>query len=246
MFHRMFRRVLAAVSTVPGTRGILQPANRTVETAMTDWNSDLARETLEKILASEAMEKSETSQRLLRYLADRALRGETPKEVEIAIDVFGRDATFNSGEESLVQGGCARAASPPARLLRRQRAGRRMEIRRPQGRVPARVGDARSRRAGGRARTPGCRTGKAASRYVARPRTPQILAAARLGHRGHVAAGAVTVLQCLPGTGRRPALPSIRRLLRSRAPRSGPASSTRIGPSCWWWATASCTRTSIR
>jgi hypothetical protein len=49
------------------------------------------------------MEKSEASQRLLRYLADRALREETPKETEIAIDVFGRDASFNSAEESLVR-----------------------------------------------------------------------------------------------------------------------------------------------
>jgi hypothetical protein len=70
---------------------------------MIDWNSDLARQALQKILASEALEKSETSQRLLRYLAERGLRGETPKEVEIAIDVFGRDATFNSAEESLVR-----------------------------------------------------------------------------------------------------------------------------------------------
>jgi hypothetical protein len=65
--------------------------------------SDLAQETLRKILASDALEKSETSQRVLRYLAERAFRGETPKELEIAIDVFGRDATFNSGEESLVR-----------------------------------------------------------------------------------------------------------------------------------------------
>ncbi len=64
---------------------------------------DLARATLQKILTSEALQKSETSQRLLRYLAERALRGETPKEVEIAIDAFGRDASFNSGEESLVR-----------------------------------------------------------------------------------------------------------------------------------------------
>lgn len=65
--------------------------------------SDLARATLQKILASDALQKSETSQRLLRYLVERALRGETPKEVEIAIDAFGRDASFNSGEESLVR-----------------------------------------------------------------------------------------------------------------------------------------------
>ena len=49
------------------------------------------------------MQKSEASQRLLRYLAERALREETPKETEIAIDIFGRDATFNSAEESLVR-----------------------------------------------------------------------------------------------------------------------------------------------
>jgi hypothetical protein len=70
---------------------------------MTELDSDLARETLQKILGSEALQKSDTSQRLLRYLAERSLRGETPKEVEIAIDVFGRDASFNSGEESLVR-----------------------------------------------------------------------------------------------------------------------------------------------
>lgn len=70
---------------------------------MTDSEADLARATLEKILASEAMARSETSQRLLRYLAERGLSGATPKEIEIAIDVFGRDATFNSNEESLVR-----------------------------------------------------------------------------------------------------------------------------------------------
>jgi hypothetical protein len=58
---------------------------------------------LQKLLSSEQMEKSEASQKLLRYLAERALRDETPKETEIAIDVFGRDASFNSAEESLVR-----------------------------------------------------------------------------------------------------------------------------------------------
>jgi hypothetical protein len=63
----------------------------------------VVREHLQKVLASEQMEKSEASQRLLRYLAERALRDEAPKETEIAIDVFGRDASFNSAEESLVR-----------------------------------------------------------------------------------------------------------------------------------------------
>jgi hypothetical protein len=61
------------------------------------------RHHLQQLLSSEQMEKSEASQKLLRYLAERALRGETPKETEIAIDVFGRDASFNSAEESLVR-----------------------------------------------------------------------------------------------------------------------------------------------
>ncbi len=88
------------------------------------------------------MEKSETSQRLLRYLAERGLRGETPKEMEIAIDVFGRDASFNSAEESLV-----RVAVRGLRLrLHDYYTGewprRRMESRRAQGRVSRRVGEA--------------------------------------------------------------------------------------------------------
>jgi len=70
---------------------------------MAEADSALVRQQLHKLLASDLMEKSEASQKLLRYLAERALRGETPKETEIAIDVFGRDASFNSAEESLVR-----------------------------------------------------------------------------------------------------------------------------------------------
>ena len=70
---------------------------------MADADSVVVRHHLQKLLSSEQMEKSEASQKLLRYLAERALHGETPKETEIAIDVFGRDASFNSAEESLVR-----------------------------------------------------------------------------------------------------------------------------------------------
>jgi hypothetical protein len=70
---------------------------------MGDADSIAIRHHLQQLLSSELMEKSEASQKLLRYLAERALRGETPKETEIAIDVFGRDASFNSAEESLVR-----------------------------------------------------------------------------------------------------------------------------------------------
>jgi hypothetical protein len=72
---------------------------------MADADSVVIRRHLQKLLSSGQMEKSEASQKLLRYLAERAVRGETPKETEIAIDVFGRDASFNSAEESLVRVG---------------------------------------------------------------------------------------------------------------------------------------------
>jgi len=70
---------------------------------MGDADPVVVRQHLQRVLASEPMEKSEASQKLLRYLAERSLREETPKETEIAIDVFGRDASFNSAEESLVR-----------------------------------------------------------------------------------------------------------------------------------------------
>lgn len=72
---------------------------------MADADAVVFRHHLQKLLASEPLEKSEASQKLLRYLAERALRGEAPKETEIAIDVFGRDASFNSAEDSLVRVG---------------------------------------------------------------------------------------------------------------------------------------------
>lgn len=70
---------------------------------MADADAVAIRHHLQRLLSCESLEKSEASQKLLRYLAERALRGETPKETEIAIDVFGRDASFNSAEESLVR-----------------------------------------------------------------------------------------------------------------------------------------------
>jgi hypothetical protein len=67
--------------------------------------SDLesTRRQLEKLLASEQMQKADASRKLLAYLAERSLRQETPKELEIAVDVFGRDASFNGAEDSLVR-----------------------------------------------------------------------------------------------------------------------------------------------
>lgn len=59
---------------------------------------------LQRVLSSEGFAKSATNCRLLTYLVQRHLQGaEPPKEVELAIDVFGRDASFNGGDDSVVR-----------------------------------------------------------------------------------------------------------------------------------------------
>jgi len=70
---------------------------------MLDADIVLIRHHLQKLLSSEQMEKSEASRKLLCYLVERMLRQEAPKESEIAIDVFERDASFNGAEDSLVR-----------------------------------------------------------------------------------------------------------------------------------------------
>jgi hypothetical protein len=64
---------------------------------------ELIRQQLDKVLASEQLAKSETSRKLLSYLAERALRDEVPKETEIALDVFGKDPSFSGAEQSVVR-----------------------------------------------------------------------------------------------------------------------------------------------
>jgi hypothetical protein len=64
---------------------------------------EATRRHLEKLLASEQMQKADASRKLLAYLAERSIRQETPKELEIAVDVFGRNASFNGAEDSLVR-----------------------------------------------------------------------------------------------------------------------------------------------
>lgn len=65
---------------------------------------DAIRTHLERVLGSDELSKSAAAKRLLTYLVERSLAGsEGPKEVEIAIDVFGRDAGFNGSEDSVVR-----------------------------------------------------------------------------------------------------------------------------------------------
>src|SRR5580693_10589317 len=72
---------------------------------MTDVDPAGARTHLERLLASEQLGKSESGRKLLTYLFERSLRDDAPKESEIALDVFGKDASFNGAEDSVVRVG---------------------------------------------------------------------------------------------------------------------------------------------
>jgi hypothetical protein len=54
-------------------------------------------------VVSEQLGKSETSRKLASYLVERALRDEVPKETEIALDVFGKDQSYDPAESSSVR-----------------------------------------------------------------------------------------------------------------------------------------------
>ena len=59
---------------------------------------------LQAVLASDGFAKSGTNRRLLTYLVQRHLQGsEAPKEADLAIDVFARDASFHGGDDSVVR-----------------------------------------------------------------------------------------------------------------------------------------------
>jgi len=63
------------------------------------------RETLERVLASETFARSERARDLLRYLVEREQAGEADrlKGFAIAVDVFGKDADFDSATDAVVR-----------------------------------------------------------------------------------------------------------------------------------------------
>ena len=68
---------------------------------MAERPSEQLQAQVDAIVDSGALGKSDAYPRLLRYLAERS--GRPPKEIEIAIDVFGRDETFDVTQDSLVR-----------------------------------------------------------------------------------------------------------------------------------------------
>jgi hypothetical protein len=63
----------------------------------------LLREQAAKIVESGALGRSRSYARLLEFLVDCAVAGRTPKELEIAIEVFGRGADFDPSQDSMVR-----------------------------------------------------------------------------------------------------------------------------------------------
>jgi hypothetical protein len=65
--------------------------------------AELIREQASKIAESGALGRSRSYGKLLEFLVDCAVNGRTPKEVEIAIEVFGRGADFDPSQDSMVR-----------------------------------------------------------------------------------------------------------------------------------------------
>ena len=65
--------------------------------------ASIIREQAEKIEASGVLGRSRSYTKLLDYLVARSMEGRTPKELEIAVEVFGRDATFDPSQDSMVR-----------------------------------------------------------------------------------------------------------------------------------------------
>lgn len=57
----------------------------------------------DRIIASGLLGRSKTYSRLLEFLVQCSLESRTPKEIEIAIEVMGRDAEFDVSKDSLVR-----------------------------------------------------------------------------------------------------------------------------------------------
>jgi len=61
------------------------------------------REILVRILESPQFKDSKRSQELLQYLVDATLANKSPKEITIAMDFFGKDASFDPKEDPTVR-----------------------------------------------------------------------------------------------------------------------------------------------
>ncbi len=61
------------------------------------------KEILKQLLNSTEFADAETFQKLLQYLVDAAIKGRSPKEIDIAIDVFDKSRSFDPLQDTLVR-----------------------------------------------------------------------------------------------------------------------------------------------
>jgi hypothetical protein len=66
-------------------------------------DNKLITDHLTKIKKSQELEHQESLQKLLEYLTQSAIKGYIPKEMEIAIDVFEKNAAFNPSKDPVVR-----------------------------------------------------------------------------------------------------------------------------------------------
>ena len=70
---------------------------------MTSADAAIVREEMERIVASGVLGRSRTYTKLLEYLVSCSVEGRSPKELEIAVEVFGRGSDFDPSQDSLVR-----------------------------------------------------------------------------------------------------------------------------------------------
>jgi len=89
---------------VAGLRPGARPSSA-AETPVSAKTRKLISEELERVLHSHEFAASERSRTLLRYLVEHALDGGEPqiKERTIGVEVFGRDAAYDTGKDAIVR-----------------------------------------------------------------------------------------------------------------------------------------------
>ena len=71
--------------------------------AMNAADASIVHGAIERIVASGALGRSRTYAKLLDYLVECSVDGRTPKELEIAVEVFGKGGDFDPNQDSLVR-----------------------------------------------------------------------------------------------------------------------------------------------
>src|SRR4051812_11622355 len=66
-------------------------------------NPEQLRAHADRIRAAQVLGRSELMQRLFDFLVTCSLDGKAPKEIELAIDVFGKDAHFEVTRDAMVR-----------------------------------------------------------------------------------------------------------------------------------------------